>query len=260
MTEFAERGVVRLDRVFDRHAAEAMQDAVWREWRARFGVRRDDPSTWSPAPAWGHLPTSKRDRTFRNMLEDRLRAVADVLIGERWSASSGLGNLLASFPDAAQWSLPGRSGQWHSDFSFTVPMTPLPALRVFVVFGDVDPGGGGTLLAAGSHRMVDRFVAAQPDTAALPAKHSSEPCHRSNEWLAALTLGDDDRPGRIERFLHTVTDVDGIPAQVLEACGPAGTVYVCHPWTIHCRPPNSSHRPRLLRTPTLSRAGPVRGP
>ena len=27
-----------------------------------------------------------------------------------------------------------------------------------------------------------------------------------------------------------------------------------HPWTIHCRPPNASDRPRLLRTPTLSRA------
>ena len=253
-SEFEERGVVRVDGVFDSDVAEAMQDAVWREWRARVGVRRDDPSTWSPAPAWGQLPSAKRDPVFRNMVGPRLRAVADALLGVGWTASSGFGNLLASFPDAERWTLPGRSGQWHSDFSFAVPMTPLPALRVFVLFGDVAPGGGGTLLVAGSHRMVERFIASQPDDAALPAKHSSEPCHRSNAWLSELTSGDDDEAGRIDRFLHTVTDVDGIPAQVVEACGPAGTAYVCHPWTVHCRPPNSSDRPRLLRTPTLTRA------
>ena len=254
LATFAERGIVRLDAVFDDASAQVMQDAVWREWGARFGSRRDDPTTWSSAPAWGQLPSVKRNPVFRSILGPPLRSLADALLGEGWTASSGFGNVLASFPDTDHWTLPGATGQWHSDFAYTTPMAPLPALRVFAVFGDVAPGGGGTLLVAGSHRMVERFVASEPGVAAFPAKRSSDPCHRSNPWLAELTRGDECAPGRIERFVHAVTDVDGIPAQVLEACGPPGTVYVCHPWTIHCRPPNASDRPRLLRTPTLSRA------
>lgn len=255
LDDFAERGIVRLDRVFDDAAAQVMQDAVWREWGARFGAKRDDATTWSSAPEWGQLPSAKRDPVFRGVLGSALHELADALLGPGWTASSGFGNLLASFPDADRWTLPGRGGQWHSDLSYTEPMAPLPALRVFAVFGDVAPGGGGTLLVAGSHRMVERFVGSQPEVAARPAKQSSEPCHRSNAWLAELTRGDESEPGRVERFLHAVTDVDGIPARVIEACGPPGTVYVCHPWTIHCRPPNASDRPRLLRSPTLSRAG-----
>jgi hypothetical protein len=253
LDDFAERGIVRLDAVFDETAAKAMQDAVWRAWRS-LGVVSDDPTTWSSAPVWESLKRAKRDLVFHGVLGPSLRALADTLLGEGWTTSTGFGNLLASFPDTERWTLPARSGQWHSDFAYTTPMAPLPALRVFAVFGDVEPSGGGTLLVAGSHRMVERFVASQPKVAARPAKHSTDPCHRSNPWLAEVTRGDESAPGRAERFLHQATDVDGIDAQVIEACGPAGTVYVCHPWTIHCRPPNASNRPRLLRSPTLSRA------
>jgi hypothetical protein len=53
--------------------------------------------------------------------------------------------------------------------------------------------------------------------------------------------------------MDTVTDVEGIPARVIEACGRPGDVYVCHPWTIHAKAPNASGEPRFLRAPTLLR-------
>lgn len=249
--EFDERGIVRLTGVFGADEAALMRDAVWRDWRVRYGAVPDDRSTWPPGEWATHL-RAKRDPVFRRILGPALGEVARALLG-RWTASTGFGNLLVSFPDAETWRLPARSGQWHSDFGYHDDMDPLPALRVFAVFGDVPPGGGGTLLVAGSHRMIARFVTDRPELRAAPAKESGPVLQRSNLWLEELTRGDDDAPGRVERFMSCVTDVDGIPAQVLEACGEPGDVYVCHPWTLHCRPPNASDRPRFLRSPTLTR-------
>lgn len=249
---FESTGIVKLRGVFSEERAAEMRESVWRGWADAYGVQRDDPSTWSRAERWKTVRSAKRDPIFRDVLGDALRSVADVLIGPGWSTSNGFGNLLASFPDATQWHLPGADGMWHSDFGYAAPMDPVRGLRVFAVFGDVPAGGGGTLLVAGSHRMVARFVRSQPDVARGRAKIARAACHVSNEWLRELTTGDGRSPGRIEQFMGTTTDVDGIPARVLEACGRPGDVYVCHPWTIHCPPPNASTAPRFLRSPTLS--------
>src|SRR5207247_5503197 len=154
-----------------------------------------------------------------------LRQVATALLGEGWTTSKGLGNVLVSDQDCERWDLPGREALWHSDFPYTFPMEPLPALRVFAVFGNTAAGGGGTLLVAGSHRMVGRFADRHPELAAEPAKRARAACHQSNGWLCDLTSGLGGDPDRVERFMGAATDVDGIPAHVVEACGQAGDVF-----------------------------------
>lgn len=253
--EFEERGIVRLAGVFSDAAAATMRDIVWEAWRARDGMVPDDRRTWPTTTIWKTPREAKKHPAFRTILGPPLVALADELLGPGWTTSSGFGNLLASLPDGEVWRLPGRGALWHSDFGYRTPMEPLPGLRVFAVFGDTPPGGGGTLLVAGSHRMVADFVARAPDQASARAKEARAACHRSNPWLHELTSGDECEDGRPERFMGAPTDVDGIPAQVVEACGRPGEVFVCHPWTIHCRPPNAADRPRFLRSPTLSRAG-----
>jgi hypothetical protein len=257
LEEFAERGVVRLSLVFSDDDGTAMREVVWQSWAARHGVDPRDPVTWLSVPQWKVLPHAKRHPAFRAILGPLLVDVADTLLGRDWTASTGFGNLLASFPDSDQWHLPGNGALWHSDFGYTTPMQPLPALRVFAVFGETPASGGGTLLVAGSHRMIDRFVHDRPEIAARRAKEARSACHRSNPWLDELTRGRATDPARAARFMGTVTDVHGIPAQVVEACGQPGDVFVCHPWTIHCRPPNAGSGPRFLRSPTLSRFRPV---
>ena len=229
LDEFAERGIVRLTGVFSEDEARAMRNAVSE------GVR------------------VKRHPAFRRIVGEPLRQFATALLGEGWKVSKGLGNVLVSDQDCERWFLPGQEALWHSDFPYTFPMDPLPALRVFAVFGSVPPGGGGTLLVAGSHRMVARFAKEFPEAAAKPAKRARAACHGSNDWLHDLTGASGTDPGRTERFIERTTDVDGIPAQVIEACGDPGDVFVCHPWTIHCRPPNAAPQSRFLRSPTLSR-------
>lgn len=118
--------------------------------------------------------------------------------------------------------------------------------------GDVAPGGGGTLLVAGSHRMVERFVTREPEMARRQAKDARAACHRSNDWLAELALGDGQEPGRVESFMSTETDVEGIPARVVEACGQPGDVFVCHPG-------RSTAAPRTQATVPASFAAPPSG-
>ncbi|HXY93281.1 MAG TPA: hypothetical protein VEP49_12440 [Acidimicrobiia bacterium] len=255
---FAETGVAKLRKVFSAEDAELMRDVVWRDLLHSEGVHREDRTTWRRASPRRKLARAKRDPIFRAMFGATLRALADALLGEGWVTSAAFGNLLVDFPDARRWHLPGRDGFWHSDFGNDPRMDPLPGLRAFVVFGDVPPGGGGTLLVAGSARMISRFVEAHPD---VPRSHRAAVAwHRSIPWLRDLTLSElpsgrshEDDEARRRRFMDTVTDVDGIPARVVEACGRPGDVYVCHPWTIHCKPPNASDRPRFLRAPTLVR-------
>jgi hypothetical protein len=251
--EFERIGIVKLEGVFTHDMAAAMREAVWEAWADEYGVRRDDPSTWASVHRWKTIKAAKRDPSFREILGDRLRAFADFLLGPSWSTSNGLGELLASVPDAPRWHLPGSDGRWHSDYPYGMSMDPIAGLRVFAVFGDVPATGGGTLLVQGSHRMVDRFVRTQPGVAAARAKVARAACHNSNNWLRDLTNDNGHEPGRVERFMMTVTEVDGIAARVIEASGEPGDVYVCHPWTIHCAAPNANTQPRFLRGLTLSR-------
>jgi hypothetical protein len=163
--EFRRTGIVKLTGVFSDESAAAMREACWQGWSDDHGVRQDDPTTWSPLPRWKTVKSAKRHLSFLAVLGDQLRSLADSLIGPGWSTSNGFGGLLASFPNTTSWYLPGTGGGWHSDFLYRAPMDPLPGLRVFAVFGDVPPGGGGTLLVEGSYLMVERFVRARPDLA-----------------------------------------------------------------------------------------------
>ena len=258
VADFERVGIVKLTGVFSDERAAEMRDVVWRSWADAYGVRRDDPDTWPAVPRFKTLKVAKRDPIFRELLGERLTTLADRLLGLGWSTSNGFGNLLASFPSATDWHLPSTDAIWHSDYGYTLAMDPLPGLRVFALFGDVPAGGGGTLLVEGSHRMVERFVHARPDVAGAKAKLARATCQSSNGWLHDLTQGDPNDPGRIERFMARTTDVDGIPARVIEACGNPGDVYVCHPWTIHCAPPNANTQPRFLRSPTLAHRRPPR--
>lgn len=255
---FAETGVVKLERVFSEADAERMREVVWRDLYHTDGVVRDDRSTWHRKSPLRKLARAKRHPVFEAIFGESLRTFANALIGDGWTTSEAFGNLLVSFPDAARWHLPGLDGFWHSDYSGRHdPSDPLPSVRVFAVFGDVPPGGGGTLLVEGSDRLLMRFAHAHPE-----AERSHKAAHlawyRAFPWLADLALAEvqPDRPAgvddaRRQRFMDTVTDVDGIACRVVEACGQPGDVYVCAPWTIHCRPPNASDGPRFLRAPTL---------
>ena len=257
--ELWETGIVRLRGVFSDDDAARMRDAVWRDLFHTHGVVRKDPSTWQRRTKGAKLARAKRDPSFEAMLGPQLRALADELLRSPSRMSGGYGVLLASFPDARRWHLPGRDGFWHSDCGDLRTVDGLPWLQFFALFGDVDPGGGGTLLVSGSHRLLAAYLAEHPEQ--IDQQQWRPASQRSIPWLAALTqsVAGVDAEGdeaRRRRFMDDRTDVDGAPVRVVEACGRPGDVFVCHPLTIHCRPPNASDRPRFLRSTQLLPGGP----
>jgi hypothetical protein len=258
---FAEMGVVKLRGVFSTEDAEAMREVVWRDLYHTDDVLREDRSTWHRNTPLRKLARAKRDPSFRAILGEPLCQLADSLLGEGWAPDAGFGQLLVSFPDTERWHLPGRDGFWHSDLGGRGSVDdPLPSVRIFAVFGDVAPRGGGTLLVTGSDRIIMRYVTAHPDVERT--LKADVAWNRAVPWLAELTLTElpterdhQEDEDRRRRFMETVTDIDGIPAQVIEACGQPGDVFVCAPWTIHCKPPNASCSPRFLRAVSLHRKG-----
>ena len=46
---------------------------------------------------------------------------------------------------------------WHADAPYGLPVRPLPQLKLFTLLTDLESGGGGTMLVAGSHHVMARF-------------------------------------------------------------------------------------------------------
>lgn len=240
LAAFEHDGIVRLSGVFDARAATRMQDVVWNELRHRHGIERDDPTTWDR-----HLPSglksTKKSRDFAPVLEGGVRDALDTLLGAGWQVPKHYGQVLVTMPNAREWRVPHRI--WHSDFPSTLPAYRLVVVKLWILFDDVEPGGGGTPQLLGSHRA---FAAWLATTAERDYKRTKHGFLASHPWLRLLTH-DRGEPDRNERLLRG-TCVDGVDLRVVECCGRAGDVFVTHPWVFHSIAPNASSRPRLMRS------------
>ena len=160
-TEFDERGFVRIPSAFTAAEASAMEDLVWAHVEARAGVIRGDPSTWNltMVVGLGHLKT---DPAFAAIGSPATVAALDDVLGEdRWVRPKNWGQLLVTFPTPdAEWTVP--SDVWHTDFDYQLPPGEIAGALVFAFLTDVGPGAGGTVVVAGSHRLVRRYVEDQP--------------------------------------------------------------------------------------------------
>ena len=175
---FDRQGVVRLPRAFDASEAERMREVVWRELTRRYGIDRSDPSTWDRHPPTG-LKSTKKSCAFWPILGPVLKSALDELFGVgAWSPPKNLGQVLVTMPNADCWRVP--HSLWHSDFLPTEPQVPLGGVKVWALFGDVEPGGGGTPQLVGSHRLFafprsDRGAGLQASEVRFPRVRSMVP-------------------------------------------------------------------------------------
>jgi hypothetical protein len=244
--EFERWGVLKLDGVFTADEAARMQAVAWGELHRRYRVDRDDPSTWDRHPPTG-MKSTKKSRAFAPILGPTVAGALDDLFGAHgWTPPKTFGNVLVTMPDATAWRVPHKI--WHSDFPATFPIDELFAVKLWSLFDDVEPGGGGTPQLAGSHALFARYLRSTDER---DYKRTKFGFLRSHPWLRALTREDDDE-GRNERFSQTA-DIDGLPARVLECTGKAGDVYVTHPWVFHSIAVNATDRPRFMRSTAVWR-------
>lgn len=220
---FITTGCVRLDDAFPRADADAARAVLWRDT----GCDPDDPATWTrPVVRLGHYP----DPPFRAAANTpRIHAALDALIGpDRWLPCGAVGTFPVRFPSPAD---PGDAG-WHLDVSFGYEHPDFMqwranvaskgrALLMLMLFSDVGDDDAPTRIRLGSHQVIARRLAPVGD--------------------AGLTLGELVREG--------IPETADCPEAL--ATGPAGTVWLCHPFLVHSAQPHHGTRPRFMAQPPI---------
>ena len=244
LDQFRRDGFVVVREAFARADAAEMERRWWAELEAAHGIQRDDRSTWRQPR--GDLKRAKRDPIQAKILTERVRGVLDDLLGkDEWPAPRDWGRTIATFPEPGAWDVPthlwhwDNLGAWHRD--------KLHALFVVSFIGAVAPRGGGTLVLAGSPRLLLR-----QDDALAPAERDDfvvrrERFHRSHPWLEALTGKRASPADRVSAFMESEALVEGVPLRVVELTGEPGDMVFCHPLLVHCGAPNRGAWPRFMR-------------
>ncbi|WP_394828055.1 phytanoyl-CoA dioxygenase family protein [Pendulispora albinea] len=222
--QFISDGFIRVDEAFPRDLADACRRILW----LATGCMEDDPSTWTrPVVRIDQIPNP----LFRDAANTpTLCASYDALVGPgRWLPRGGLGTFPIRFPSAED---PGDCG-WHIDVSFGAEgeadfmkwranlASKGRALLMLFLFSDTGEDDAPTRIRVGSHLDIARRLAPHGE--------------------AGLTLGE----------LASTQFAESAHRPEARATGPAGTVYLCHPFLVHAAQPHRGRSPRFLAQPPL---------
>ena len=243
--KFNDRGLLQLAGLLSADTVRRARELVYRKLdqvgvTAAGGWRLADGSKprW---PATG-LKTSKvignRQAEFEALIGGpTLAAVIDALLeGQPLDRTIfKRPQLLLTLPNVEAWTLPTG---WHSDFP-RLASRQSPGVQLFVCLDEVRPQGGGTLVVAGSHRLLNdgRFLRTADITDALGRKPFFQRLFAGSD-AAELPTG----------------EVDGVQLQVMEMTGAPGDAYLMDLRLLHAAAPNALDQPRLMATHRFARA------
>ena len=225
--QFLREGFVKLENAFSQDTAAEARAILWQA----VGFDPQDPATWTrPVVRLGDFP----QQPFREAAKaERLHEAFDQLVGVgRWVPRASLGGFVVRFPHPDD---PADTG-WHLDASFP-PQQAEPsasylewrinvrsrgrALLMLFLFSEVGEQDAPTRIRIGSHLRVPPLLA--------PA---------GEEGMSMLEIS--KRAERATAGMEKTT-----------ATGPAGTVYLCHPFLVHAGQPHHGRVPRFLAQPPL---------
>lgn len=185
----------------------------------------------------------KDDLAFRAVGSPRLlEAIDAALEGQAFGKPRNWGALFLAFPSSHPWNVPSRG--WHVDANYLSALSPPAGVRTHALFGEVPVRAGGTLIVAGSHRLVHKYFKDHPPP---PGARGADYRRllQGHPYVGELhTEGDPD--ARVARFVERAEEHDGISLQVVENTGEAGDVILLHPLVLHVAAPNTSKAPRFL--------------
>ncbi len=162
------------------------------------------------------------------------QVVTELLDGHSTFPMTGYPALLFTLPNAASWFLPHNN--WHLDLP-RLGDGKIPGVQIFTFLERVVPGGGGTLVVAGSHQLLNerKRISSQQ----LKQRLKQEPYFQK---LMAQESADR------HRFLDEVGQVGGVKLQVVELHGEPGDVYFMDLRLLHTAAPNAAALPRIMLT------------
>jgi hypothetical protein len=246
-SDFEQLGLVRLHAAIAKPDVERMCDVLW-SLLERHGVHRDAPETWISERVTG-IQAAPRSQAFNPMANPAVCSALDDLFGAgAWKRPPRWGQPLVTFPgERKRWDVPRMS--WHLDAPASHSSPKLPGVVVFAYLAPVLEQGGGTLVLAGSHRVVEDFAAnADPADEGRSADVRSA-LKRVEPWLRGLWSRNAEFD-RVRRFMTEGAVVRGVPLRVMELTGEPGDVVIWHPWLFHAPASNCRQQPRLtLRQP-----------
>jgi hypothetical protein len=223
IARFVRDGFVRVDTAFSSAIAAECRAILW----AATGCDANDPTTWTKPvirlDQFDHAPFREAANT------PTLHSAFDQLVGiGRWLPRGGLGTFPVRFPSVEE---PGDDG-WHIDVSFGYEEPDFMdwranvhskgrALLMLFLFSDVGAADAPTRIRVGSHYDIARQLA--------PAGEAG---------LTLRELASDGFAGSAHRREELVT-------------GPAGTVFLCHPFLVHSAQKHHGKEPRFMAQPPL---------
>jgi hypothetical protein len=161
--QFIDRGWCILPRAFTAEQAAAARACVWRRMAEKRGILEHDPSTWPDAY---DIEEQVSHPDVIACFTDRLAGAVEDLLGEgRWIGERRWGLWPVNFYWGVREPAPFPKHTWHVDgnwFRHTIDC-PKQGLLLVGLFSDVEPRGGGTVIAEGSHRQTARVLKQHPD-------------------------------------------------------------------------------------------------
>lgn len=229
IARFVRDGFVRVDAAFSSAVAAEARAILW----GATGCDPDDSTTWT-------RPVIRLDHFDQGPFREAANTIAlhsafDQLVGKgRWLPRGGLGTFPVRFPSAEE---PGDDG-WHIDVSFGYEQPDFMdwranvnskgrALLMLFLFSDVGADDAPTRIRVGSHIDIARQLA--------PAGEAG---------LTLRELVSDGFAGSAHRREELAT-------------GPAGTVYLCHPFLVHSAQKHQGKEPRFMAQPPLLPREPI---
>lgn len=242
LVQFADEGLLRLEGLLEggcvvsaRRAvlAPLEQLGIWRDGDWRLDERRKPiwpDAGLKPARDIGH----RRPEVEALIAQPALRAVVECLLNRNTFDEKVYPRpqVLASLPNCDRWFIPTG---WHTDLP-RLASGRRPGVQLFTFLDRVEPQGGGTVVVAGSHRLLNdgRNLKVSEITAAL----RGEPFFQQLLGLTCEPAPDALPSGRVE----------GVPLKVVELVGQPGDVWLMDLRVLHAVAPNASRRPRLMVT------------
>ena len=147
--------------------------------------------------------------------------------------------LLFTPPGADEWQVPHNI--WHLDVA-RLGNLGSPGVQMFTFLDTVAPGAGGTLVVAGSHRLLN-------DVGVIGSKEVKRRLKRQAYFRQLMDRTVTDR----DRFMAEIGYVDEVPLRVVELTGAPGDVYFTDLRLLHSLGANTSSVPRLMATQRLPR-------
>ena len=237
--QFDRLGVVRLDGVYSPGAVQRAREVVLSRLAAT-GVWQDGGWRLDALPGRLKNPSKvigNRHPEVEALIEDASLCVAidELMEGRAWLriGPNRRPHMLFTLPSNETWRLP--SG-WHCDVP-RLASGEAPGVQVFTFLETVEPRGGGTLVVAGSHRLMQEGRHIRPQ--AFPFHLRGEPFF--DELFAATTTVADGAP-------LPAAVVRGVPLQVMELTGQPGDAWLLDLRVLHTTAPNAGVRPRVMVT------------